>query len=319
MTEKLHDLQIAVLGASTVSVCGRPAAERVEVYSPRGSAHGSLDASLYVCAEHHTDVRLVISAAGLTPFSVPNTTPGPKRCGDGYDFVAGGPISAPAPADPGYRVVVRDADDDSYIDLIRDGAVVLTWTFDEACRVAQQLADLFGTFTGPASLRVAADTAVGAGDRSDPVPGPATEAPRGAGLVESALMVPTSPAEVLGTGAQLLERDGWHRPGQYGGLTLSEALSCALTGHPTGSMLGLTPPQQDLLVRSQDCLEFLLMTDDLAGWEHAECRDQEQVAAALRIAAEVAGALSEDLSADAGQAWTAARIDLAHLVAGVSP
>lgn len=200
--------------------CGQPAAERIEIYSPRATLHGSLDATVYACAEHHAAVREAINAAGLTPFTLPaGDLPG--RCGGGYDYLAGQPINAPEPPTrpaaigtmvpvtaageehyqsagwgdapgecgvecacgvafdgfaeaaalfddhiaragksatppgdraPEYRVVVRNEPEDSYVDIVRDSAVIVRWTFLDACEVAQQLADEFGTFTGPASM-----------------------------------------------------------------------------------------------------------------------------------------------------------------------
>ncbi|MDG4770694.1 hypothetical protein [Solwaraspora sp. WMMD792] len=68
--------------------CGRPAVRRIEAYTAAdGIAHGSLDASVYVCADHVEPTRDALAAAGFTPYLVPQ--PGPmgdvKRCGDGMD------------------------------------------------------------------------------------------------------------------------------------------------------------------------------------------------------------------------------------------
>jgi len=72
----------------TIPGCGRPAVRRIEAYTAAdGIAHGSLDASVYVCADHVEPTRDALAAAGFTPYLVPQ--PGPmgdvKRCGDGMD------------------------------------------------------------------------------------------------------------------------------------------------------------------------------------------------------------------------------------------
>lgn len=81
----------------TLPVCGQPAADRIEIYSPGdGCAHGSLDGSVYTCPQHTAPVRSALAAAGLTPYRVPGTIPRPEQlCGTGYDFVAGKPLTAP--------------------------------------------------------------------------------------------------------------------------------------------------------------------------------------------------------------------------------
>jgi hypothetical protein len=79
--------------------CGQAATIRFEIYSrtPTGGTYGSLDGSLYVCAEHADEALSAIEAAGLTPYTV--NGPG-KRCGDGYDFTGDQPgaLHAPEPA-----------------------------------------------------------------------------------------------------------------------------------------------------------------------------------------------------------------------------
>jgi hypothetical protein len=81
--------------------CGQPAAARIEAYSPAGGrAHGSLDLSLYTCAEHTDQACEVLAAAGCTPYRVPGCDVGVKRCGDGMDFTGERirPLTAPGGA-----------------------------------------------------------------------------------------------------------------------------------------------------------------------------------------------------------------------------
>jgi hypothetical protein len=137
--------------------CGRPAFARFELYTPPG--HQDLVGAVWLCGDHDSAYELR-EATGLIPYrtsSVPAVA-SRSRCGEAFDFNTMRMVPAPdAPADdveptgppPAYRVVVRHTDRDSFIDVVRDGAVLLTWTFAEACEVAQQMADQFGTFDGP--------------------------------------------------------------------------------------------------------------------------------------------------------------------------
>lgn len=81
--------------------CGRTATVRLELYSPRdGALHGSLDGSLYVCAEHE-DLAALREATGLTAHRVRLGADGrPLRCGAGFDFLAMEPFTAPDVATP---------------------------------------------------------------------------------------------------------------------------------------------------------------------------------------------------------------------------
>jgi hypothetical protein len=89
----------------TLPGCGRTAVARFELYAPRDRMlHGSLDGSIYLCTDHESayDLR---EATGLIPHRVSIGADGPKRCGDGFDFLAMRPLVAPdAPAETGHAV-----------------------------------------------------------------------------------------------------------------------------------------------------------------------------------------------------------------------
>jgi RNA polymerase sigma factor (sigma-70 family) len=74
--------------------CGRAAGARFELYAD--VSYTSLDGSLYLC-DQHGDAHALRKATGLTPYRV-TIKAGPKRCGDGYDFLAGQPLAAPPAA-----------------------------------------------------------------------------------------------------------------------------------------------------------------------------------------------------------------------------
>jgi hypothetical protein len=78
----------------TLPGCGRTAAVRFELYSPRESLHGSLDGAVYLCDEH-ADPSALRETTGLHAFQVSFGADGPKRCGDGFDFLAMRPLVAP--------------------------------------------------------------------------------------------------------------------------------------------------------------------------------------------------------------------------------
>lgn len=87
--------------------CGSPAVHRIEIYSPRdGRAHGSLDASRYVCAEHSAPVVSALYDAGLTPYQCSSVPSRAQRCGDGFDFRSKFPTTGAADTAP-----VTDPDD----------------------------------------------------------------------------------------------------------------------------------------------------------------------------------------------------------------
>ncbi|MFE3907221.1 hypothetical protein ACFXPY_45145 [Streptomyces sp. NPDC059153] len=59
----------------------------VEAYSPAGGlAHGSLDATAYVCPAHVDTARDMWIAQGLTPFTAQAAKPNTARCGAITDF-----------------------------------------------------------------------------------------------------------------------------------------------------------------------------------------------------------------------------------------
>lgn len=65
--------------------CGAPATTCVEGYSPRdGRAHGSLDLTVYACADHATFAR-TDWLSGLTAYTCASTPVG-RRCGERFDF-----------------------------------------------------------------------------------------------------------------------------------------------------------------------------------------------------------------------------------------
>ena len=64
-----------------IGECHAPAVKVVEAYTPTRIAHGSLDATVAVCAEHHQMWRGRISEIHMTPYTVQGCAPG-KRCGD---------------------------------------------------------------------------------------------------------------------------------------------------------------------------------------------------------------------------------------------
>ena len=75
----------------TLPGCDQPAAARIEVYSPdaAGDPFGSLDASVYVCAQHEADAVAATWVASMTPYRV-GMTPGIDRtCGESYVFPTG--------------------------------------------------------------------------------------------------------------------------------------------------------------------------------------------------------------------------------------
>lgn len=61
--------------------CHAPAVQTVEAYTPTRTAHGSLDATVAVCAEHHQVWRDRINEARMTAYTVQSCTTG-SRCGD---------------------------------------------------------------------------------------------------------------------------------------------------------------------------------------------------------------------------------------------
>ncbi|WP_320069742.1 hypothetical protein [Micromonospora sp. RTGN7] len=79
----------------TLPTCDRPAAIRLEVYSPaNGRLHGSLDAVVYACAEHAVEAVSAIEAAGLTAYrwSAPGVDIN-RGCGYAHVFAPGTPLS----------------------------------------------------------------------------------------------------------------------------------------------------------------------------------------------------------------------------------
>lgn len=66
--------------------CGNPATVHIEAYSSRETLHGSLDASVYVCADHSAAALKAISAAGLTPHTRYNPPSAPRPCGYVFDY-----------------------------------------------------------------------------------------------------------------------------------------------------------------------------------------------------------------------------------------
>jgi hypothetical protein len=76
---------------STEIECTQPATEYIEIYSPRnGLAHGSLDATVYTCAEHRAWTVDAIHAARLTAYAATYTPTFPggdrHRCGHRFDY-----------------------------------------------------------------------------------------------------------------------------------------------------------------------------------------------------------------------------------------
>lgn len=51
------------------------------------------------------------------------------------------------------QVTQYETEVDSGIEVVGNGGATLYLSFDEAIDLAQQLADMFGTFAGPASMR----------------------------------------------------------------------------------------------------------------------------------------------------------------------
>ncbi|MEU2134928.1 hypothetical protein [Streptomyces sp. NPDC018352] len=67
-------------------VCTGGVTAAVEAYSPAGGlAHGSLDATAYVCPAHVTTAREMWETQGLTPFTA-QTARSTTRCGAITDF-----------------------------------------------------------------------------------------------------------------------------------------------------------------------------------------------------------------------------------------
>ena len=68
-------------------ICTAKVTAAIEAYSPaRGTAHGSLDATAYVCAAHAQVARDMWTDQGLTPYTAQTTPNNSMRCGDISDF-----------------------------------------------------------------------------------------------------------------------------------------------------------------------------------------------------------------------------------------
>lgn len=84
------------MSISTFEVCGQLAAVRIEIYSPKdGRAHGSLDASVHLCATHTPGAVAAIHDNGLTAYRTPMPAQGITRCGSGFDFTTATPQRFP--------------------------------------------------------------------------------------------------------------------------------------------------------------------------------------------------------------------------------
>jgi hypothetical protein len=68
--------------------CGGPATVRIEVYTlpSDGHDHGSLDASVYACADHVGAMVSVIGAASLTAYSCEAPMLLARPCGHVYAY-----------------------------------------------------------------------------------------------------------------------------------------------------------------------------------------------------------------------------------------
>lgn len=75
----------------TLPACDQPATERVEVVSPdpAGDPWGSLDATVYACPAHRTDVVASIWRAELTAHEVTMAPDVKRTCGESYIFPTG--------------------------------------------------------------------------------------------------------------------------------------------------------------------------------------------------------------------------------------
>ncbi|GHA83121.1 hypothetical protein [Streptomyces chryseus] len=66
--------------------CTGTVTSAIEAYSPRdGLAHGSLDATAYVCPAHVQTARAMWEGQGLTPYTA-KAGRGSTRCGSLTDF-----------------------------------------------------------------------------------------------------------------------------------------------------------------------------------------------------------------------------------------
>ncbi|TGG77861.1 hypothetical protein D8771_26550 [Streptomyces albus] len=68
-------------------ICTGGVTAAVEAYSPAGGlAHGSLDATAYVCPAHVDTARTMWTDQGLMPFTAQAAKPNTTRCGAITDF-----------------------------------------------------------------------------------------------------------------------------------------------------------------------------------------------------------------------------------------
>ncbi|MFI6068236.1 hypothetical protein ACIA47_23620 [Micromonospora sp. NPDC051227] len=70
--------------------CDQPATGRIEIYTPvDGDAFGSLDASVYACTSHETDVIAAAWTVNLTAYRI-EMLPGINRtCSEFYAYLTG--------------------------------------------------------------------------------------------------------------------------------------------------------------------------------------------------------------------------------------
>lgn len=78
--------------------CGEPAITVFEIFTRTGTAY-SLDGRLNVCGAHVAPALTALRAADFEPHQATSGKE-PGRCGDGYDYVARKPLSAPVVEPP---------------------------------------------------------------------------------------------------------------------------------------------------------------------------------------------------------------------------
>ncbi|WP_055526603.1 hypothetical protein [Streptomyces graminilatus] len=75
-------------------ICTAKVTAAIEAYSPaRGTTHGRLDATAYVCAVHTQVARDMWTDQGLTPYTAPVSRNSAMRCGYISDFRESSPVT----------------------------------------------------------------------------------------------------------------------------------------------------------------------------------------------------------------------------------